>query len=194
MSTSERILEAARALVEEEGAAVPMERIAEAAGLSRRAVYDHFPSRTELLVGLAAYVDERGRLSERAASVWGSSTALEAMDGFVALNASYTPEIDAIARAFERARDVDPAAAAAWDDRMEGRRRACRRLVRWLEEDGVLMSGMSPQTATDLLWALTNIPLWRALVVDRDWSAHRYERHLKSILRSEICSVEVPGE
>lgn len=190
MSTSDRILEAARALVEREGAAVPMERVAAEVGLSRRAVYDHFPSRTDLLVALAAHVDERGKLAERAAAVWESSTALEAMDGFVALNAVYNPEIDAIARAFERACDVDPAAAAAWEDRMQGRRKACHRIARWLEKEGTLGPGLSARTATDLIWALTNIPFWRALVVDRGWSKDRYKRHLRKILRSAVCAVE----
>lgn len=186
MTTRERILEAARALVEDEGAAVPMERIAGQAGVSRRAVYDHFESRTVLLVELAAYVDHKGELAERSRSIWDSETGTEAMEAFVSLNASYNPEIDAIARAFERARDVDPAAAAAWEDRMRGRRALCHRLARWIERDGDLSSGISAATAADLLWALTNIPFWRALAVDRGWSARRYQLYVKEILRRTL--------
>lgn len=188
MTTRERILEAARALVESEGAAVAMERIAGRAGLSRRAVYDHFGSRTDLLVDLAAHVDETGELAKRAQSVWDRKSGREALDAFVSLNASYNPEIDAIARAFERARDVDPAADAAWEDRMRGRRRACHRLARWLEEEGSLAKDVSTRTAADLIWALTNIPLWRELTADRGWSGARYERHITEILRSALLT------
>lgn len=188
MTTRERILEAARALVETEGAAVAMEQIAERAGVSRRAVYDHFSSRTDLLVDLAAHVDETGELAKRARSVWDSKTGEEALEAFVSLNAAYNPEIDAIARAFERARDVDPAADAAWEDRMKGRRRVCHRLARWLEEDGSLAKGTSTRTASDLIWALTNIPLWRELTVDRGWSDIRYERYIGAILRRTLMT------
>lgn len=169
-----------------------IERIADRAGLSRRAVYDHFGSRTVLLVDLAAHVDESGELAKRAESVWESKTGEEAVDAFVSLGSSYNPEIDAIARAFERARDADPAAAAAWEDRMVGRRRACYRLARWLKEDGSLAEGISTQTAADLIWALTNIPFWRELTVDRGWSDRRYRRYVSEILRRTLMGRPMP--
>lgn len=50
LSTSERILRAARALFERGGAeAVSMRRVAEAVGLTPMAIYRHFPSRDALL-------------------------------------------------------------------------------------------------------------------------------------------------
>lgn len=186
--TRTRILEAARELIEADGVSVPMERIAERAGISRRAVYLHFASRTELLVGLVAHVDETGSLPERAEHVWAAPTAVEALDRFISLNARYNPEIEAIARALDEARGRDQAAGEAWDDRMSGRRDACRRLARWLRDDGDLDDEWSVNDAADVLWAVTNVPAWRDLVVERGWSARRYERHIGRAIRRALLS------
>lgn len=186
MTTRERILEATRALTEEEGAGVAMERIAERAGISRRAVYLHFASRTKLLLALVAHVDETGGLAERARRVRDADSGIEALEEFVALNSAYNPEIDGVARALERARDVDEAAAAAWQDRMSGRRKACRRIARRLDDEGSLAPGWSVESAADLIWAFTNVPAWRDLVRDRRWSQRRYRDRIGEVLRSAL--------
>lgn len=183
-STRIRILEAARALVEAEGAAVSMERIADAADVSRRAVYLHFASRTELMVSLVAHVDETGYLAERARKVTEAGSGIEAMDAFVALNARYNAEIHGIARAIERARDTDESAAAAWDDRMSGRRSLCRWIAKRLANEDALRDEVSIDTTADLIWSLTNVPMWRDLVVTRGWSMHRYQQWVTTLLHS----------
>lgn len=186
VSTRDRILKATWFLVEEEGAGVAMERIAECAGISRRAVYLHFATRTDLLLALVAHVDETGGLAERGQRVREASSGTKALDEFVALNASYNPEIDAVARALERARDVDDAAAAAWQDRMSGRRKACRGIARRLDGEGSLKPGWSIEAAADLIWTLTNIPVWRDLVRDRGWSQRRYRDRIGEVLRAAL--------
>lgn len=181
-ATRARILEAARSVIETEGASVPMERIAEQARVSRRAVYLHFESRAALLVALVAHVDEAGSLPERSERVWRAASGTEALHEFVALNARYNQEIAAIARALDEARERDDAARAAWEDRMAGRRAACRRLARWLADDGVLADGWTVNAVADLVWAFTNVPVWRDLVVERGWSLARFERHVTEAL------------
>ena len=47
------------------GSEVPLEDIARAAGVSRQALYNHFGSRTGLLVETARYLDEILGLNER---------------------------------------------------------------------------------------------------------------------------------
>lgn len=163
-----------------------MDRIAGRAGISRRAVYLHFATRTELLLALVAHVDEKGGLAERGRRVREASSGTEALDEFVALNASYNPEIDGVARALERARDVDDAAAAAWQDRMSRRRKACRRIARRLDNEGALSQGWSVDAAADLIWTMTNIPVWRDLVRDRRWSQRRYEDRIREVLRAAL--------
>lgn len=186
--TRRRILEATRSVIETESASAPVERVAEAAGVSRRAVYLHFASRTELLLALVAHVDETGELPERAARVWAAGSGVAALEEFVRLNARYNAEIAGVARALDESRRSDPAARAAWDDRMSGRRRACRRLVRWLERDGVLDEVWSVPSAADLVWALTNVPCWHDLVVARGWSNQRFERSVTRALRRALLA------
>lgn len=184
--TRTRILEAAREVVENEGATAGMGRIADRAGVSRRAVYLHFESRGDLLLSLVEHVDETGNLSDRATRVTEAADGLTALDEFVSLNAEYNPEIHLIARALERARDTDEAAASAWEDRMAGRRALCRWISRRVSSEGLLREGVSIGTAADLIWSLTNIPLWRDLVEASGWSPRRYEQWVRHLLHSLV--------
>jgi len=59
MDTRTRILKSAWKLLEAEGAnAVRMGDIAKAAGISRQALYLHFPARADLLIATTRYLDE----------------------------------------------------------------------------------------------------------------------------------------
>ncbi len=125
--TRDRILEATwRLMVERRGQGVRMRDVAEEAGVSRQAVYDHFGSRSELMVATVRYGDMvlglRGRLGRYRAA----STGLDRLDAFVEFWGNYIPEIYGIARALLAARETDAAVAAAWDDRMGVVHDACR--------------------------------------------------------------------
>ncbi len=192
--TRQRILETAQTLIVDEGPTVSMGRIAEEAGITRRAVYLHFSNRSDLLLAVVDHVDETGPLQELSEVVWASPDARAALDEFVHLNAVYNPRIEAIALALSDAAATDEAAAHAWNDRMRGRRSACSRLVRWLDDEDGLAPDMSERDATDLLWALTGMRLWRDLVADRGWSTRRYERHVGAILRRTLLVDEALPE
>lgn len=181
--TREAILSAALELLEKEGPEkIRVQDIADRAGISRQGLYLHFDSRTDLLLEVVAYADRSKHLSERSRSVWETSDAREALDRFVALNAYYTSEIYQIARVLMQGRYHDDDLAAAWEDRMRGRRKACRRLIEWMQEDGTLKVGWTQETTVDLLWTLTSVQVWEQLVVDRDWSPEQYEKHLQTVV------------
>lgn len=187
------ILEAARRLFERRGApAVRLADIAREAGVSRQGLYLHFSSRTELLVALVQYVDREEGLAQRAAGVWDAPDGTTALERFVALHATYTPRIYPVAKTLLSGRYLDEAVAAAWEDRMRGRRQACQRILRWLQADGVLAPGWEVDDATDVLWALTSIQVWEQLVSDRGWSQHRYERHLGVVVRRTFLQASDP--
>lgn len=57
---ADRLLCAARELVAEQGAEVPLDEVAKRAGLGNATLYRHFPTRADLLV--AVYADEVDRL------------------------------------------------------------------------------------------------------------------------------------
>jgi len=58
---ADRLLSAARELVTERGAEVPMDEVAKRAGVGNATLYRHFPTRADLLV--AVYADEIDRLA-----------------------------------------------------------------------------------------------------------------------------------
>jgi AcrR family transcriptional regulator len=62
------------------------------------------------------------------------------------------------------------------------RRQNQGRLVAYLDEHRMLRQGLPLEEATDILWALTSYELYRMLVIERRWSAERYETWLAQLL------------
>src|SRR5215216_5897920 len=119
LETRDRILEATRRLMEERrGQGVRMRDIADAANLSRQAVYDHFGSRTKLLVATTHYVDEVRGVREHRCRFQAALSGVERLEAYVKFWGNYIPEVYGMARALMASRETDEAAAAAWDDRM----------------------------------------------------------------------------
>src|SRR5215213_6751741 len=182
--TRTRILEATWRLMEERnGQGVRMRDVAEAAGISRQAVYDHFGSRAELMVETARYGDEVRGLDERLRRYRAATTGVERLEAFVEFWGNYIPEIYGIARALLTARETDEAVAAAWDDRMGVVREACRNIVDRLHRDGTLAPGWAGEEAADLLWTMLSIRNWENLTLERDWPAGRYVGRMQELTK-----------
>src|ERR687889_982861 len=169
--TRTRILEATwRLMVQRRGQGVRMRDIAEAAGVSRQAVYDHFGSRAELMVATARYGGEVRGLDERLRLYRATTAGVERLEAFVEFWGNYIPEIYGIARALLAARETDEAVAAAWDDRMGVVREACRDIIERLHRDGTLVEGWTLDEAGEMLWSLLSIGNWENLTLERGWS------------------------
>lgn len=185
--TREKILKAAWKLLEaEQTSDVRMSDIAEAAGISRQAVYLHFPARSELLIETTRYIDDvldaDGRLRESR----NAGSGLARLDAFVEAWGNYIPEIHGVARALTALQETDTAAAEAWTDRMDAVRHGCRAAVRALRDDGVLAPEWSLRTATDCLWAMLSVGQWELLTRDCGWSQRRYVETMKSMARKVL--------
>ena len=172
-------MEATRYLVEKsQGKAVRLEDIARQAGVSRQAIYLHFGSRVGLLVATVQYVDESSGFFERTRHVREAEDGLTALELFVAFWADYMPGISNLAKVLQNARDHDPAAAAAWDNRMDGLWRICRYLASWIERDGRLDPVWTADTAADFM-SRTLLLTWESLVSERGWSRSDYVDRLQ---------------
>ncbi|MGE0439529.1 MAG: hypothetical protein AB7L66_03070 [Gemmatimonadales bacterium] len=79
-----------------------------------------------------------------------------------------------VAVLLEAARETDPAARAAWDDRMEGIRAGFTTLLKRARAAGRLKADWSVSQATDLAWSLSHVDAWRHLVVECGWPASRF--------------------
>src|SRR5262249_50184581 len=124
--TRTRILETTWRLLESRrGQGVRLEDIAQAAGVSRQALYLHFGSRAELFIATVRYVDDVLHLSERIQKVCETNNGIFGLEEYVALWGNYLPEIHGLAKALLALRDTDEAAAAAWADRMEATYQGC---------------------------------------------------------------------
>jgi AcrR family transcriptional regulator len=171
---------------ERNGQGVGMRDVAEAAGVSRQAVYLHFASRAELMVATARYGDQVLGLDERKRSFQAAGTGVELLEAYVEFWGNYIPEIYGVARALLEARETDEAAAAAWDDRMGAVRESCRITIEALHRDGMLAPGWSRDEAVDLLWTMLSIRNWEHLTNDCGWSQGQYVARMQELLKRAL--------
>jgi AcrR family transcriptional regulator len=161
-----------------------MRDIAEAAGVSRQAVYDHFGSRAKLLVETTHYVDELRGLEERRSRFQGATSGVELLEKYVEFWGNYIPEVYGMAKALLADRETDPAAAAAWDDRMGAVRASCRRTIEALHRDGMLAPEWSSrEEAADLLWTMLSVRNWEQLTIECGWSVEQYVDRMQKLAK-----------
>jgi AcrR family transcriptional regulator len=182
-------LDAAWELLEERGPEhVTMGEVATRAGITRRGLYLHFPSRSELLVALHTRIDERLDLDASVQPVFDAPDAVTALDEFVAHLARFHPKIRLIDAALQRAAEDDPDIAhlaqrgvAIWHD-------GCRAVAQRLADEGHLAAPWTVDTAADLMWTfMFPDPLGR-LTVDRGWSNDRYRELLTVVFRRTLVT------
>lgn len=187
-------MRAARALIESEPfAQVSLTRVAAAAGVSRQAVYLHFRSKTQLLLALVGWIDETGRLPDLLAEARQGSDPVDIFTRSVRAAATYNLDIADIGLALRAARHSDPAAAAAWDDRMAGWMAGIRQGAQRVETAGRLRPQWTTQTAADAIFALTSLTVYEDLVRERGWSPERYVDQLASIARHTFITPDHEG-
>lgn len=187
--TRTRILDAAWGLLEEsDGKGVRMADVARRAGISRQAVYLHFPSRADLLIATTRHIDVEKDVDGRLAASRQATDGLARLDAFVAAWGNYIPEVHAVCRALLAMRDTDAEAAAAWDDRMAALRDGCAAAVRDLSEGHALRQDLEPEVATDLLWALLSVRTWEQLVTECGWPQRRYIAAMQDLARRALAA------
>jgi AcrR family transcriptional regulator len=174
-STRERILVAARDLVEKgNGAAPNVSAIARAAGISRQALYLHFPDRASLLLALVAHVDEREDLQAGLDAIAAAPDAAAQIHAWVLMQSRRNPRIAPVARAVDLVRHADQPASQAWRDRTDGRMRGALAIVTRLRTEGRLDPSWETQEAATLLWELTSFRVWDDLVNEAGLAPDRY--------------------
>lgn len=188
INTKTRILEVTWRLLESGNKAIRMADIAKAAGVSRQALYLHFPSRAELLVATTRHIDKVKNVDARLARSRSASSGVERLHAFVDAWGGYIPQIHGISVALRAMRDTDKEAAAAWEDRMWAVRQGCESAVRAILEDGYLKEGITEITGVDLLWTLLSVENWERLVLECGWSQSDYEQTLKKIAEVSLMS------
>ncbi|MEO4043293.1 TetR/AcrR family transcriptional regulator [Hoeflea sp. CAU 1731] len=182
--TRTKILESTWKLLETTtGDDVRMSDIAKEAGVSRQAVYLHFPNRVDLLIATTRYLDEVKDVDGRLAASRSATTGLARLDAFIEAWGNYIPEIFGVAAALLAMQDKDPAAKEAWSNRMQAVREGCEEAVKALDRDGRLRPELDADKATDLLWTLLMVHNWRQLTVACGWTQEAYVDAMKALAR-----------
>lgn len=184
MSTKDRILTAAWETLESNpGVAARMSDIAKKAGVSRQALYLHFPSRTELFIETTKFQDRVFGVDEMLEPSRKAETGFEKLDAYIICWGSYVPKIYAVAKTLLVMKETDDDAADAWADRMEDVREGCQAAIEALDRDGNLTKEMTIKEATDFLCTLISIPTWEKLTLTCGWDQTRYTDMIKCTAR-----------
>ena len=186
------LLAAARSVLEERGfPELTMAAVAERAGVTRRAVYLHFGSRSELVGALFDYVAQTEGLQASLQQVRSAPDGVSALDAWARHEATYHVRILGVARALEHVGRDDPD-AATWRRRIAQHQLAdCRFLAERLAHEQRLAPGWAVDSATDMLWALISTEPLERLLVDRGWSPEAYAERFARLLRSTFVSPSV---
>jgi len=189
--TRTALLDATRELVEREGvSAATMGAVADRAGVTRRSVYLHFKSRSELIGALFDHVAEVEGLQQSLDKVWAAPTAADALARWGDHLARYHSRVLPVDRAFAQTPHTDPDAAAHRRRVRVAKMASCTRLARRLSEDGVLTDDWSVDAAADMLYALTNSDLVEALLVDRRWTQRLFSARIAALLKAAFIGAD----
>ncbi len=186
--TRTQILEAARAMFEGLGYyGAGLEAVAKKAGVSRQAIYLHFPSKVELLTDLHVHIfatDVVPALERH--PVTDAMTAWEAIDATIAVDVEVADKVWRIHEALTMARRQHPEVDQTLRPREKERYDELLGLGHRLEREGGLPPEIGVGMFADLLWGLLNVGTYRSLVVERDWSLDQYERWAGTTLRLQM--------
>ena len=189
LDTRTRILKSAWSLLESgTGSAVRMSDIAKAAGISRQAVYLHFPNRADLLIAVTRHIDDAKDIDARLAPSRAAAVGKARLEAFVEAWCTYIPEIYGVASALISMQDNDKEARTAWTNREQAVREGCEAAVNALSRDGDLTPRLSPKEATDLLWVLLSVENWAKLTRECGWNQETYLKHMQDISQQVLLS------
>lgn len=189
--TRAAVLDAAWKLLERSGgSAVTMSAVADAAGISRRGLYLHFPSRGQLFMALLDHVDDVLDLQSSLRPLLEAPDSLTAIDAFAVHVASYHSRLISVARAVERSRHDDEDAAALWSRATGNWYEGCRALGERLASENRLVAPWTPASAADLMWALMSVEFVDDLTGERGWSTVDLADRLRVLLRRTLCGID----
>ncbi len=179
-----RILQTARNLFGHYGyGATSIERIAVEAGVAVPTVYAIFRSKRALLFALLdqadAQADVAGLLRDLNAAAGNPRKQLRRLVSFTCRFYAQAGDIVNIARG---AGSTNEDLLALWQEGEDRRLRGQKPLADAWDRFGALRKNISAKEALDILWAMTGADHYRLFVVDRKWSATRYEVWLENTL------------
>jgi AcrR family transcriptional regulator len=180
--TRAAILDATWRLLEESDDHVSMAAVAERAGITRRSLYLHFSSRSDLLLALHAHVDTTLDLAASTQPIFDAPDAVTALRQFARHLAEFHPQIQHIDRAILRLEESDPDVASLVRQGIDAWLTGCRSVTQRLADEGRLADPWTVDTAADLLWHFMFPEVLQRLTQQRNWSSEQYRDLLTTVL------------
>ncbi len=163
--------------------------VARKAGVSRQAIYLHFPSKAELLTALHLHIfatDVAPAFMRH--PITDAMSALDALDAMIAVDVEVTSKVWRIHEALAMARRQHPEVEETLRPREEQRYGELLDLGRRLKREGALPPNIRVGTFADMLWGPMNTGTYRNLVIERGWSLHHYRRWVRNTIRLQISA------
>lgn len=191
--TRTAVVEAARSLFLERGySGTTIEAISESSDTPQATVYRLFSSKLGILkavldlsiagddepLAMLARPEVRDLLSER--------DPKNQLAGFAALLHDLMARTAPVHRILTEAARSDREAASLLAEIARQRHEGQRRIARSLARSGALRPGLRERDAADVLHALASPEVYGLLVIDRGWSAERYQEWLTEILIDQL--------
>ena len=176
-------------LVEAEPDTVPsMSAVARATGISRQALYLHFPDRSALLLAVVEHVDDREGLGAAVAEVEAAADGPAQVRAWADMQARRNPRIASVARALDQSRHGDEPAAAAWRDRTANRMRAATALVKRLRSEERVHRSWTAAEASTVVWELLSFRVWDDLVNEAGMTEERYAQIVTTVVLATLAA------
>lgn len=198
--TRRDIVTAAGRLFRDEGYGVPMTAIAAEAGVVVETVYRIFGSKAglfravveALLAGGVARAETPVEERPAIRAVIEEPDPRRQVERWVATQPGIHRRAGPVLRALQVGAGSDPELRRLWDEMEAWRLEGQGRLVARLASEHVLRLDRSVEEATDIVFALTSLAIFDLLVLERGWSARRYERWLAATLTRELIGEGSP--
>ena len=191
--TKASVVDAARRLFEERGyAATTIEAISERSDTPQPTIYRLFDSKLGILKAVidVAIVgdDEEVAMADRPVvqALLADSNPVQQIAGFAALLRDLMARTAPVHRLLGDAARSDADAAALLAEIARQRQAGQLRIARSLARSGALRDGLRERDAADVIHALASPEVYGLLVLDREWSAERYERWIADTLRQQL--------
>ena len=163
--------------------------VATKAGVSRQAIYLHFPSKAELLTALHLHIfdtDVVPALEQH--PLTDQMTALDSLDATIATDVVVISKVWRIHEALTTARRQHPEVEETLRPREAQRYGELLERARALEREGALPSTVRVEALADMLWGLVSVGTYTSLVNERGWSLAQYERWVRDSIRLHLSA------
>lgn len=191
--TQAAVVDAARALFLERGyAATTIEAISELADTPQATVYRLFSSKLGILKALLDLSiggdDQVVAVADRpqVRALLADRDPYRQLAGFAALLRALMARAAPVYRILADAARSDEDAAALLAEIARQRQEGQRRIARSLARSRSLRPGLKERDAADIIHALGSPEVYGLLVLDRGWSADRYETWLTAVLTDQL--------